>query len=119
MGLVEGSKSRPKAEAEGLRVVDPATACAEADLIMVLVPDPAQRGLYAQAIADNLKAGDALFFAHGFNIRFGYIQPPADVDVCMVAPKGPGHLVRASTPPVAVCRASWPSNRTPLATPGR
>ena len=94
VGLAEGSKSRAKAEAEGLRVVDPATACAEADLIMVLVPDPAQRGLYAEAIADNLQSGDALFFAHGFNIRFGYIQPPADVDVCMVAPKGPGHLVR-------------------------
>jgi ketol-acid reductoisomerase len=61
---------------------------------MVLVPDPAQRGLYAEAIAPNLKAGDALFFAHGFNIRFGYVKPPADVDVCMVAPKGPGHLVR-------------------------
>jgi ketol-acid reductoisomerase len=94
VGLAEGSKSRAKAEAEGLRVVDPATACAEADLIMVLVPDPAQRGLYAQAIAPNLEAGDALFFAHGFNIRFGYVQPPADVDVAMVAPKGPGHLVR-------------------------
>jgi ketol-acid reductoisomerase len=94
VGLAEGSKSRAKAEAEGLRVVDPATACAEADLIMVLVPDPAQRGLYAEAIAPNLQSGDALFFAHGFNIRFGYIQPPADVDVCMVAPKGPGHLVR-------------------------
>ncbi len=61
---------------------------------MVLVPDPAQRGLYAEAIEPNLKAGDALFFAHGFNIRFGYVAPPADVDVCMVAPKGPGHLVR-------------------------
>ena len=94
VGLAEGSKSRAKAEAEGLRVVDPATACAEADLIMVLVPDPAQRGLYAEAIAPNLKSGDALFFAHGFNIRFGYVKPPADVDVCMVAPKGPGHLVR-------------------------
>ncbi|MCU0302351.1 MAG: ketol-acid reductoisomerase [Candidatus Nanopelagicales bacterium] len=94
VGLAEGSRSRAKAEAEGLRVVDPATACAEADLIMVLVPDPAQRGLYAEAIAPNLAAGDALFFAHGFNIRFGYVQPPADVDVAMVAPKGPGHLVR-------------------------
>jgi len=94
VGLAEGSNSRAKAEAEGLRVVDPATACAEADLIMVLVPDPVQRGLYEQAIRDNLKAGDALFFAHGFNIRFGYIKAPADVDVCMVAPKGPGHLVR-------------------------
>ena len=94
VGLAEGSTSRAKAEAEGLRVVDPSTACAEADLIMVLVPDPAQRGLYAEAIAPNLKPGDALFFAHGFNIRFGYVEPPADVDVCMVAPKGPGHLVR-------------------------
>jgi ketol-acid reductoisomerase len=94
VGLAEGSRSRAKAEAEGLRVVDPATACAEADLIMVLVPDPAQRGLYAEAIEPNLKPGDALFFAHGFNIRFGYVRPPADVDVCMVAPKGPGHLVR-------------------------
>ena len=94
VGLQEGSKSRAKAEAAGLRVVDPATACAEADLIMVLVPDPVQRTVYAESIAPNLQAGDALFFAHGFNIRFGYITPPADVDVCMVAPKGPGHLVR-------------------------
>ena len=94
VGLAEGSRSRAKAEAEGLRVVDPATACAEADLIMVLVPDPAQRGLYADAIEANLNDGDALFFAHGFNIRYGYIKPPATVDVCMVAPKGPGHLVR-------------------------
>ncbi len=94
VGLTPNSKSRAKAEAEGLRVVEPAQACAEADVIMVLVPDPAQRGLYAEAIAPNLKSGDALFFAHGFNIRFGYVRPPADVDVCMVAPKGPGHLVR-------------------------
>ncbi len=94
VGLAEGSRSREKAEAEGLRVVDPATACAEADVIMVLVPDPAQRKLYAEAIEPNLQDGDALFFAHGFNIRFGYIKPPAGVDVCMVAPKGPGHLVR-------------------------
>ena len=94
VGLAEGSKSRAKAEAEGLRVVDPATAVAEASLIMVLVPDHIQRHLYESAIAPNLEAGDALFFAHGFNIRFGYITPPADVDVCMVAPKGPGHLVR-------------------------
>jgi len=94
VGLKAESKSRAKAEAAGLRVVDPATAAAEADVIMVLVPDPAQRDLYTEAIAPNLQAGDALFFAHGFNIRFGYVQPPADVDVCMVAPKGPGHLVR-------------------------
>ena len=61
---------------------------------MVLAPDPAQRSLYAEAIEPNLKDGDALFFGHGFNIRFGYIKPPANVDVAMVAPKGPGHLVR-------------------------
>lgn len=94
VGLQEGSKSRAKAEAAGLRVVDPATAAAEADVIMVLVPDPAQRDLYNEAIAPNLQDGDALFFAHGFNIRFDYVNPPATVDVAMVAPKGPGHLVR-------------------------
>ena len=94
VGLPEGSKSRAKAEEEGLRVVDPATAAAEADVIMVLVPDPAQKKLYKEAIEPNLQDGDALFFAHGFNIRFGFVKPPANVDVCMVAPKGPGHLVR-------------------------
>jgi ketol-acid reductoisomerase len=94
VGPAEGSQSRIKAAAEGLRVVDPATAAAEADLIMVLVPDHVQRKVYAEAIEPNLNPGDALFFAHGFNIRFGYIKPPAHVDVCMVAPKGPGHLVR-------------------------
>ena len=94
VGLVEGSKSRAKAEEAGLRVVDPATAAAEADLIMILVPDPVQAKLYKEAIEPNLQEGDALFFAHGFNIRFGFITPPDFVDVCMVAPKGPGHLVR-------------------------
>ena len=94
VGLAEGSTSRAKAQAEGLRVVTPAEACAEADVIMVLVPDHVQRHVYAEAIEPHLTAGKALFFSHGFNIRFGYITPPADVDVCMVAPKGPGHLVR-------------------------
>lgn len=94
VGLAEGSKSRAKAEEAGLRVVDPATAAAEADLIMILVPDPVQGRLYKEAIEPNLQEGDALFFAHGFNIRFDFIKPPAFVDVCMVAPKGPGHLVR-------------------------
>ncbi len=94
VGLAPGSKSRAKAEEAGLRVVDPATAAAEADLIMILVPDPVQELLYKEAIEPNLQEGDALFFAHGFNIRFGFIKPPANVDVCMVAPKGPGHLVR-------------------------
>jgi ketol-acid reductoisomerase len=94
VGLPETSRSRAAAEAEGLRVVSPAEACAEADLIMVLAPDTVQRHLFAEAIEPNLDAGDALFFGHGFNIRFGYISPPGNVDVCMVAPKGPGHLVR-------------------------
>jgi len=94
VGLREGSKSWAKAEAEGLRVVTPAQAVEEADLIMVLAPDQVQRHVYKEAIEPNLVAGDALFFAHGFNIRFGYITPPPGVDVCMVAPKGPGHLVR-------------------------
>ena len=94
VGLPEGSKSRPKAEEQGLRVVTPSEAAAEADLIMVLAPDTVQRSLYAEAIAPNLTAGKALFFGHGFNIRYGLITPPNDVDVAMVAPKGPGHLVR-------------------------
>ena len=94
VGLAEGSKSRAKAIEAGLRVVDPATAAAEADVIMILVPDPVQEILYKESIEPNLQPGDALFFAHGFNIRFGFITPPATVDVCMVAPKGPGHLVR-------------------------
>ena len=94
VGLTEDSRSRAKAEAQGLRVTTPYEACEEADLIMVLVPDPAQRRLYAEAIEPNLVPGDALFFAHGFNIRYGYIAPPEGVDVALVAPKGPGHLVR-------------------------
>jgi ketol-acid reductoisomerase len=94
VGLQESSKSRAKAEAEGLRVVTPAEAAAEADLIMILAPDHVQRHIYTNEIEPNLQEGDALFFGHGFNIRFGYIKPPANVDVAMVAPKGPGHLVR-------------------------
>ncbi len=72
----------------------PAEAAAEADVIMILAPDHVQRHLYTESIEPHLTAGKALFFGHGFNIRFGYITPPADVDVIMVAPKGPGHLVR-------------------------
>jgi len=94
VGLPVGSKSRPKAEDAGLRVLTPAEASAEADLIMILAPDHKQRALYAESVEPNLADGDALFFGHGFNIRFGYIKPPAGVDVAMVAPKGPGHLVR-------------------------
>jgi ketol-acid reductoisomerase len=94
VGLQEGSKSRAKAEEQGLRVLSPAEASAWADVIMLLAPDTAQRKIYAESIAPNLTAGKALFFGHGLNIRFGLIDPPADVDVAMVAPKGPGHLVR-------------------------
>ena len=94
VGLQEGSKSRPKAEEQGLQVMTPAEASAWADVIMLLAPDTAQRKIYAESIAPNLSAGKALFFGHGLNIRFELIKPPADVDVAMVAPKGPGHLVR-------------------------
>lgn len=94
VGLASGSKSRAKAESEGLRVVTPAEAAAEADVIMMLVPDPVQRFVYEKEIEPNLSSGKAIFFGHGFSIRFGLISPPADVDVAMVAPKGPGHLVR-------------------------
>jgi ketol-acid reductoisomerase len=94
VGLLEGSRSRPKAEAEGLRVLTPAEAVEESDVIVVLAPDPAQRALYAEAIEPNITPGDTLVFGHGFNIRFGYITPPEGVDVIMIAPKGPGHLVR-------------------------
>ena len=90
VGLPESSKSRASAEEEGLRVVTPSEASAEADLIMILAPDTKQREIYAQDIAPNLNSGDALFFGHGFNIRYDLIQPPKDVDVAMVAPKGPG-----------------------------
>jgi len=94
VGLAEGSRSRARAEAAGLEVTSPAEASAWADLVMMLVPDTVQRHLYADAVEPNLRPGDALFFAHGFNIHFGYIKPPAEVDVAMVAPKAPGHLVR-------------------------
>ena len=94
IGLKPGSKSQAKAEAEGLRVLSVADAVKEADVVMLLAPDHFQRGIYKESIEPNLKPGSALFFGHGFNIRFGYIKPPANVDVCMVAPKGPGHLVR-------------------------
>lgn len=94
VGLHAGSKSKAIAEAAGLRVLSVADASAEANMIMVVIPDPIQGVVYEEEIAPNLEAGDTLMFAHGFNIRFGLIQPPADVDVSMVAPKAPGHRVR-------------------------
>jgi ketol-acid reductoisomerase len=94
VGLYEGSPSWQKAESDGLTVKTVADASAAADLIMILLPDETQKAIYASEIAPNLKAGNTLAFAHGFNIHFAQVVPPADVDVIMVAPKGPGHLVR-------------------------
>ncbi|GAB3684346.1 ketol-acid reductoisomerase [Angustibacter aerolatus] len=120
VGLQEGSASRAKAEAQGLRVVTPAEAAAEADVIVVLTPDHVQRHVYAEAIEPNLSEGKALVFGHGFNIRFKYIEPPAGVDVVMVAPKGPGHLVRREyadgrgVPVIVAVEADASGNAWPL-----
>lgn len=94
VGLREGSASREKAENEGLAVATVAEAVAGADVVVILAPDQVQRIVYRDEIEPNLKDGAALVFGHGFNIRFGYIKPAANHDVLMVAPKGPGHLVR-------------------------
>ncbi|MCI6410217.1 ketol-acid reductoisomerase [Schaalia hyovaginalis] len=94
VGLRPGSSSWEKAEAAGLEVKDVAEAVKEGDVIMILLPDQVQRTVYAEQIAPNLKPDTSLFFAHGFNIRYGYIAPEAGHDICMVAPKGPGHTVR-------------------------
>ncbi|GIG22396.1 ketol-acid reductoisomerase (NADP(+)) [Cellulomonas chitinilytica] len=94
VGLREGSASREKAENQGLKVATVADAVREADVVVILAPDQVQRIVYRDEIEPNLKDGAALVFGHGFNIRFGYIKPAAQHDVLMVAPKGPGHLVR-------------------------
>jgi len=95
VGLYKGSKSWAKAEEAGLRVAEAADAVKESDLVMVLIPDEKQTKLYKESIEPNLEEGKALVFAHGFNIHYGQITPPASVDVFMVAPKGPGHTVRS------------------------
>ena len=95
VGLYEGSKSKAKAESQGLKVYPVAEATKMADIIMVLIPDELQADMYKKDIAPNLKAGDMLMFAHGFNINYKLIVPPADVDVTMIAPKAPGHTVRS------------------------
>ena len=94
VGLKAGSASRAKAEADGLTVLDPADAARWADVIMILTPDHSQGALYRSALEPHLTPGKMLMFAHGFNIRFGAIVPPAGVDVTMIAPKSPGHRVR-------------------------
>ena len=96
VGLRAGSASRPKAQSAGFRVAEAGEAAAGADLVMILTPDELQQKLYEQELAPNLKEGAALAFAHGFNIHFELIAPRVDLDVIMIAPKGPGHTVRAS-----------------------
>ena len=102
VGLREGSSSWSRAEDAGLPVRPTADAVAEADVIMVVLPDTAHGAVYSAEIAPNLKAGNMLMFAHGFSVHFGTVQPPSDVDVTMIAPKGPGHLVRRTPALVAV-----------------
>jgi len=94
VGLYEGSKSWAVAEKDGLKVAVAAEAAKAADVVMILLPDELQGDIYKESIEPNLEAGNALVFAHGFNIHYGQIKPPTDVDVFMVAPKGPGHTVR-------------------------
>ena len=96
VGLRDGSASRPKAQSAGFQVAEAGEAAAGADLVMILTPDELQQKLYEEELAPNLKEGAALAFAHGFNIHFELIAPRADLDVIMIAPKGPGHTVRAS-----------------------
>jgi len=93
VGLRKGSSSRDAAREDGLRVATPATAAGEADIVVLLIPDTVQPAVY-EAIESELEEGDTLQFAHGFNIHYGQIEPPENVDVTMVAPKSPGHLVR-------------------------
>ena len=117
VALREGSSSKAKAEAAGLRVVPVAQAAQEADLVMILLPDTEQAAVYEASIAPHLNPGDALFFAHGFNIRFGLITPAEGTDVGMVAPKGPGHLVRRTYTegggvPSLIAVAQDPSGKT-------
>ncbi len=95
VGLYEGSKSKAKAEAQGLKVMSVSEAAKAADVIMILIPDEKQAKMYKEDIAPNLTEGKTLAFAHGFNIHFGCIVPPKNVNVIMIAPKGPGHTVRS------------------------
>ena len=94
VGLREGSTSRARAEEEGLRVLDTNAAAAEADVIVVLAPDTHQKGMWEGGLADAVEPGNALVFGHGFNVHFGFIEPPEGVDVFLVAPKSPGHIAR-------------------------
>ncbi len=94
VGLRPGSSSRARAEEEGLRVLDTNDAADEADVIVILAPDTHQKSMWADGLSDVIRPGDALVFGHGFNVHFGFVEPPAGVDVFLVAPKSPGHIVR-------------------------
>ena len=112
VGLRDGSASWAAAEEAGLTVASVADAVRGAQLVAFLVPDGAQPALYEEEVAPNLEPGAALLFAHGFNVHYGRIAPPEGHDVIMVAPKGPGHVVRRSTPRATARRRSSPSRRT-------
>ena len=115
VGLREGSKSAAKAEAAGLKVMDIAAAAKWANVIMLTMPDTEQKATYEEFIKPHMRKGKALAFAHGFNIRFKRIRPPKTVDVIMIAPKGPGHLVRRTYTEGGGVPASSPCTRTPPA----
>lgn len=121
IGLHEGSKSKAKAEADGLTVMSVADATGAADIVMILIPDTKQAAVYAEAVGPNLKPGSMLMFAHGFNIHFKQIVPPENVDVAMVAPKAPGHRVREvftqgeGTPGLLAVEQDASGNAKPLA----
>jgi ketol-acid reductoisomerase len=108
VGLPAGSKSREKAEADGLRVLTPADAAQQADVIMILIPDELHREVFERDIRPGLAPGKMIMVAHGFSLHFSQIVPPADVDVAMVAPKSPGSSLFFRTPPVAPRRSPWP-----------
>ncbi len=118
VGLREGSSSWAKAEEAGLKVTTMDQAAEEADLVMILVPDELQPQVYEEHIASHLKSGNTLAFAHGFNIHYGYIKAPEDVNVIMCAPKGPGHIVRRQFTEAPACRIWLALRRMPPATLG-
>src|SRR5947209_6239496 len=94
VGLRSSSSSVARAEAQGLRVVDPADAASEGDVVMMLTPDELHKQVWESGVSDGISAGNLVLFGHGFSIHYGEVVPPPDVDVALVAPKGPGHLVR-------------------------
>ncbi len=118
VGLRPTSKSVAFAKEQGLEVKSVPEAAAEADVIMILAPDQYQRTIWANDIEPNIKPGAAIAFAHGFNIHYGYIKPTEDHPVFMVAPKGPGHIVRREYAAAVASRSSWPLSRIHVATLG-